>query len=246
MILKIYFIFTFFTLLPLKLCENAQKGIIPYPKDTRHFVVCLVNPPIFGDCGPLCFDKTDNTCKGCPDKPKECVGKATLSIVKSDCHQYYICMDRNTTLAIECPSNQHFSETEKKCVPAIDADCLPFNSWCKNQPDGLRFESKNCYEYYECQKEQIFLKTCNYNEYFHKENSSCVPGFCGTSDDNLVEREPICTQAMEGMKSTHPKCYKYYVCLNKLAYVGQCPTGYYFNATAKKCVIDTNEVCNDD
>lgn len=164
MILKIYFIFTFFTLLPLKLCENAQKGIIPYPKDRSHFVVCLVNPPTLGDCGPLCFDKTDTTCKGCPGNPKECEDEDTLSIVKSDCHQYYICMGGNTGLAIECPSNQHFSEAEKKCVPAIDADCLPFNSWCKNQPDGLRFESKNCYEYYECQKEQILLKTCNYNE----------------------------------------------------------------------------------
>ncbi|XP_073842122.1 uncharacterized protein [Musca autumnalis] len=231
-----------------ELCEKSSEDIIAYPQNPQHYVVCLVQPPHFGDCGKgMCFDKTTTKCQACHADTTLCLGKTLFEKVSDNCESYYLCT-KDKPLLIECPSTQHYSETEEKCVPAIEADCLPFGKWCRNKPNGLRFESPNCYEYYECQDEQIHLKACAFNEHFHKANSTCVTGFCTTTDDGgaILEREPICSDAMDGLKFIHPKCYKYYVCLNSIAYVDQCPTGYYFNANSKKCVADTNGICNDD
>ncbi|XP_061390505.1 mucin-2-like [Musca vetustissima] len=227
-----------------ELCENNQNSIIPYPQDSQHYVVCFVDPPYYGDCGDgMCFDGAFAKCRVCPPTPRICNGKPTLEKVPLDCQTYYICMAQ--PLAIECPANQHYSSDKGKCLPAIEANCLPFGKWCQNKQNGLRFESQNCHQYYECQDEEIFLKSCQFNEYYDKAKGNCVPGFCTTDDGTVLEREPICTTTMEGVKMVHPKCYKYYVCLNKIAYESQCPTGYYFNATSKKCIIDTNETCKD-
>ncbi|XP_075162675.1 peritrophin-44-like [Haematobia irritans] len=234
-----------------ELCEkqNFEKLFIPDPSDPHKFIVCTNNVGTSYKCeNNECFDDAASKCNAnCPViNSNPCSGMSMFDIDVENCQSYYICMGTNQSpIRIQCPDHQHYSDALQKCTSALEADCLPLNKWCKNKPNGLRFEAPKCFEYYECRNGTTSLASCPYNQYFDKDNGLCIPGICTNNDDSTSERIPVCSSANEGLKLPHTICYKYFVCLNGITYTGQCASGYYFHEISKSCVDDVDDICND-
>lgn len=191
-----------------------------------------------------CYDHVTTQCGECPKV--DCKSKEVLDHVPVSCQKYYICLgNTENPVPVTCPSTQHYSVSEKKCMSPVEAKCQTADEWCTNQKDGTVFPAERCYDYYECKMQENFLKSCPYNQYFDKQNGTCVTGICSNQDGTTSERLPTCTADTDGIKMAHPKCYQYYMCLKQVLYVAQCPSGYYFNDQSKNCVKDVNDECND-
>lgn len=222
------------------------------PKERRNYIICAQGNAFEVECKTgQCFDEKQSTCSKCSDIYNEPDDETSNYCKKEennlhrlpndkDCNSYFLCVN-NAAEYVECPKNQHFSTKHKKCMNYAEAECDYYTKWCKNRKEGTKFTAKKCYEYYECRGEETLLKSCKYNEYFDANTEKCVTGICRTDD-----RVPNCKLQKDGKQFPHPKCYKYYMCLNKTPREIQCGTGFYYNTVYEKCVIDVNNVCNDD
>lgn len=222
--------------------------------------MCTPTDQIAKEC-PIeqCFDKdnfpctetacvsselTDNTVKEyCNSNPDNVL----QTVPDKNCENYHLCLGPGEDpLRLPCPSNKHYSRAERKCTSPIEAGCSHYSSWCQNKPNGVKFSAKMCYDYYECSNAVTVLKSCPYNQYFDEDRAECVNGVCQDNYGNDVIRKPTCTATNEGVYLAHPKCYKFYVCLNGIPFQGQCSSGYFFDSKQGECVRDASNQCQDD
>lgn len=225
------------------------------PQNVNSYVVCTQDGGFefqckegecFDERNPPCSKICSNTEETIEEKAKEYCSKDNTQLHRvpsdNDCNKYFLCIIQGgAPKSLSCPPNQHFSTKHEKCMSYAEAECDSYTKWCKKRKDGTKFSAKNCYEYYECRGEETLLKSCKYNEYFDANTEKCVTGICRTDD-----RVPNCKLQKDGKQFPHPKCYKYYMCLNKTPREIQCGTGFYYNTVYEKCVIDVNNICNDD
>lgn len=162
-------------------------------------------------------------------------------IPSKDCEKYYLCTAYEMLpIEVKCPAYQHFSKFEQKCVPMMEAYCMPPQLWCKNLPDGTKLAAEQCYQYYECNQGESILKTCPYNKSF--QGTECVQGLCADKNGVISVRKPDCKK-QETATFPHSKCNMYYVCHNDIAWEVQCTNGYYYDEGSNKCVKDLRNIC---
>ncbi|KAM7356709.1 uncharacterized protein ACRADG_002351 [Cochliomyia hominivorax] len=233
-------------------CQGLEYQFKGHPTDRHKYLLCLPNGSREMSCDAKCFDERNPPCSDCPatsgvpDHVKKYCKEEPNTLLhrvanEQDCQSYFLCLgETDDPLHLDCPENQHFSKKHKKCMNYYEADCLATTKWCKNRKDGTRFPNEKCYGYYECRKEETVRKACKYGEHFNADLGKCVKGIC--HDD---KREPNCKKVKDGVRLAHPKCHKYYVCLNQSPFEVQCTTGYYFDVNNDRCERDVNNVCND-
>ena len=219
--------------------------------DVNKYIICLQDGGLEKSCPSAnCYDELNPPCSSnCPQPNGNALARCNDPKVKplermpdpDDCQQYYLCMGTgNVHEHLSCPSNQHYSEKQKKCMNISEANCAVTTKWCQNKRNGTTFAAENCFEYYECMGQETFKKSCPLMEHFSVDTGKCISGAC--VDDN---RKPSCENIPDGTRMPHSKCYKYYVCLNKALYEAQCGVGYYFDNKVGMCVRDINNVCKD-
>lgn len=140
---------------------------------------------------------------------------------------------------------------------------------CTNQPNGFLVNNlESCGAYWRCQNGVQISEQCQPGYNFHELSQSCVtPDIydCIEEDDEGIETtlapttppptedfpdnglEPLCDGLPQGhFINNIAYCRLFYVCMNGLAIIAQCPEGYSFNEANQSCDNQIDFPCLDE
>ncbi|RNA18636.1 cell death abnormality 1-like isoform X1 [Brachionus plicatilis] len=209
------------------LCD-PNLDLTPYPNDCSKFYRCVngVLSTITCPSGFL-FDKNSKTCKSSEQvNCATCDPSIDLTQVPNDCSRFYRCIN-GVLSTLTCPSGYLFDSSAKACNPSTQVNC---NS-CDPSID-LTQVPNDCSKFYRCVNGQQSILACPSGYLFDSNAKACNP----------ESQVPNCYScASQNLVNVPGDCSRYYLCLNNVLTIYNCPAGLSFDNSVQNCRV-TSEI----
>ncbi|CAD1469214.1 unnamed protein product, partial [Heterotrigona itama] len=223
-------------------CKKGHKYLVLCP-DGKHFDY-VQERCIDSKDGAHCYKR--EPCSSDPDcGDVKCTTDGSTSPHK-DCTKYCVC--RNGYGVTEsCSPGLYFDKVSGKCAWPENVDlaknCQPFN--CTDNPIP---HDCNCTFYYQCEKGDRYLETCD-GTYFDYVLGKCVnianDPHCYHHYSNNREVDNCVEQCSKhsSVRMRHKKCSQYCVCSMGAPYIVRCPDGKEYNERTQNCTSRETANC---
>ncbi|SPP84681.1 blast:Peritrophin-44 [Drosophila guanche] len=168
-------------------------------------------------------EKDNGECNGSPS----CT-EGELQEDPTDCAGYLKCVNGNL-VSQKCLDQSYFNVNLGVCTPDTDGVCVG----CVE--GSTEADSTDCTKYKLCSGGKLVSKSCPSGNYWNAEKSSCE------KDNGECNGSPSCTEGELDVNAAD--CAGYLECIHGSLVARKCPDLNYFNATQKKCIVDTEGVC---
>ncbi|CAD7080544.1 unnamed protein product [Hermetia illucens] len=178
----------------------------------------------------------------------DCMGTKPYQLQKDDSYEkgYFVCFtEKSDPIFYDCPDEDEYTFNEKTESCTLDLDGRTEPSCTAVGETFIDPSGDPCVDYWECDVSLSPTHTsCTSSDPDSRFNlllQQCVPEkywLCGNGipDCNQVEHR---NQRWSDIQD----CGSFYQCIGKTLTKQNCPSGYYFNATAQSCLHNTREYC---